>query len=73
MIASPQEYLTTWYKMWQDDLAKNLAQQADLQADEAQLRNLIATCEKAFAVLFPAPPAPEPTPAPTPVDPTQTL
>jgi hypothetical protein len=60
MIATPKEQLTTWYQMWTQDLEKNLADQAALKEDEQRLRDLVATCEQAFALLFP--PDPEPTP-----------
>lgn len=67
MIPSAKDYLTMWYRNWMQDLEKNLAEQAALKVDEATLRELVGTCEQAFAALFPAPPpAPEPDPVPAP-------
>lgn len=63
-IPTATEYLTSWYQKWQNDLSDNLAKQAELQADEATLRDLIAVCDQAFTLLFP------PAPAPAPADPT---
>lgn len=68
MRASAKEYLSNWYTTWQQELADNLAQQATLQEDAAALNNLLATCEQAFAMLFPAPP---PAPVPTEATPTE--
>lgn len=65
MIPSARDYLTMWYQTWVNDLEKNLAKQADLQADEATLRELVGVCQMAFATLFPEPkeevdPSPQP-------------
>ena len=59
MIPAPKDLLVTLYNDWKHDLDTNLAEQARLQEDEARLREIVATCEQAFVMLFPEPPAPE--------------
>lgn len=61
-IASPKDLLTTLYSDWLSDLENNLAEQAKLKDDEMKIRAIVETCEQAFALLFPQPPA-EPSPA----------
>lgn len=59
MIPTPQELLITLMNDWKNDLAVNLAKQEALKADEARLRAIVETCERAAVLLFPPP---EPTP-----------
>lgn len=58
MIPSAKDYLTMWYQTWMNDLTTNLAKQAELQADEATLRELVGVCQQAFGLLFPDPTPP---------------
>lgn len=62
-IPAPKELLVTLYADWKGDLEKNLAEQAKLKEEEAALRAVVETCERAFGLLFP-----EPSPPPPPVE-----